>query len=108
MKHLGIYLIVAFIFNQILYRWLSDPLIDLFQSIYLSLPITLQKILYSPTSLEHLDPTALELSVLFGVRIVEGIGKLVELSLIVVLVWLVIKGISKMRGDGNSKSEHHA
>jgi len=95
-KQLWMYIGGAFVFNLILRHILQDPLIDGLQAFYMAMPTALQKLLYSASgSLAQLDPTPLELSVLFAIGAVEKLGMLIELSMIGALLWLAYMGVSK-------------
>ncbi|OGL75744.1 hypothetical protein A3E96_00320 [Candidatus Uhrbacteria bacterium RIFCSPHIGHO2_12_FULL_46_13] len=95
-KQIWIYIAGAFVFVQILQHLLYDPLVDVLQALYLSLPAALQKLIYPISStLAQLEPTAKELSVLFAIGAVEKLGLLIELSMIGALLWLVYRGVSK-------------
>lgn len=67
-KYLVIYLISAFVFNKLLSLWLGDWIINLF-------------------STEH--------SILFAFNVVEIVGKTIEISMVIVFIWLIVRIFTK-------------
>lgn len=97
-KSLWIYIGVVFIFNLILNHILWDFFVNTLEAFYMILPAVLQKLLHTvPPSLAQLNPTTIELSVLFAVDTVEKIGKFIEFSIVGAVLWLIFyKRINKI------------